>query len=145
MYIGNFIAGNIKLGAFPRLSALKRPLRRLPWLGPNRPDLGAFPIIAGDGSMASTEPNTWLLSLASAAKIAYRSNSVSGLLAATKAGMGLSALPALAAASEPDLIACRALKSFASPVWLCYHETRKDDPLLRTVASFLGDWIGERG
>lgn len=106
-------------------------------------DIGIFPIIAGDGSMASTEPNTWLLSLAGAAEVAYRSNSISGLMAATKAGMGLSALPALAASSEPDLVLCAALPTFASPVWLCYHESRKDDPLLRTAASFLGDWIGE--
>lgn len=108
-------------------------------------DLGVFPIVAGDGSMAATTPNTWLLSEAGDAKIAYRSNSMSGLLAATKAGMGLCALPALAASSEPDLILCRALPSFAAPVWLCYHASRKDDPLLRTVASFLGDWINQMG
>lgn len=54
-------------------------------------------------------------------------------------------LPALAASAEPDLALCTALPTFAAPVWLCYHESRKDDPLLRTVAGFLGDWIGERG
>ena len=67
------------------------------------------------------------------------------IIAATKAGMGLSALPALAASPEPDLVLCAALPSFASPVWLCYHESRKDDPLLRTVATFLGDKISETG
>lgn len=108
-------------------------------------DVGAFPIIAGDGSMAATAANTWLLSKAGDANIAYRSNSMSGLTAAAKAGLGLSALPALAASSVPDLMLCRALPTFASPLWLCYHEARKDDPLLRTVASFLGDRIGEMG
>ncbi len=106
-------------------------------------DVAAFPIIAGDGSMAATPPNLWLLSRASEARISYRSNSVSGLLAATRAGMGLCALPALAASSEPDLVLCASLPGFASPVWLCYHESRKDDPLLRTAASFLGDWIAK--
>lgn len=108
-------------------------------------DVGTFPIIAGDGTMAATAPNVWLLSQAGNGKVSYRSNSVSGLTAATKAGMGLSALPALAASPDPDLVLCRALPSFASPVWLCYHESRKDDPLLRIVASFLGDRIGEMG
>ncbi|CAI9417701.1 HTH-type transcriptional regulator HdfR [Pleomorphomonas sp. T1.2MG-36] len=108
-------------------------------------DLAAFPVIAGDGSMAATAPNAWLLAAAGNARVAYRSNSMSGLLAATKAGMGLCALPALAASGEPDLVLCAALPTFAAPVWLCYHESRKDDPLLRTVAGFLGDWIGERG
>lgn len=108
-------------------------------------DICAFPIIAGDGTMAATAPNAWLLSRAAPDKVSYRSNSVSGLLAATKAGMGLSALPALAASSEPDLVLCTALPSFASPVWLCYHESRKDDVLVRTVATFLGDRISEMG
>lgn len=106
-------------------------------------DVATLPIIAGDGSMAATAPNVWLLSLADEAKISYRSNSVSGLLAATKAGIGLCALPALAASSEPDLILCAALPNFAAPVWLCYHESRKDDPLLRRASSFLGDRIAE--
>lgn len=106
-------------------------------------DVATFPIIAGDGSMAATPPNLWLLSRASEAHISYRSNSVSGLLAATRAGMGLCALPALATASEPDLLLCTKLPSFASPVWLGYHESRKDDPLLRTAVNFLGDWIAK--
>lgn len=106
-------------------------------------DVANFPIIAGDGSMTATAPNAWLLSRASEACISYRSNSVSGLLAATRAAMGLCALPALAAELEPDLVRCAKLPSFASPVWLCYHESRKDDPLLRTAASFLGERISE--
>ncbi len=108
-------------------------------------DVATFPIIAGDGSMASTPPNVWLLSRAGEAHISYRSNSVSGLLAAARAGLGLCALPALAASPESNLVLCAALPSFTSPLWLCYHESRKGDPLLRTVASFLAEWIGERG
>lgn len=108
-------------------------------------DVSTVPVIAGDGSMASTPPNVWLLSRASEARISYRSNSVSGLLAVARAGMGLCALPALAVSPEPDLVLCAALPSFASPLWICYHESRKGDPLLRAVAGFLADWISERG
>lgn len=45
---------------------------------------------------------------------------------------------------EVDIAIRAALPTFAAPVWLCYHESRKDDPLLRTVAGFLGDWLNER-
>lgn len=57
--------------------------------------------------------------------------------------MGLCALAILTAASEPDLVLCAALPRFASPIWLRYHESRKDDPQLRSTTSFLGDRIAE--
>ena len=49
-------------------------------------------------------------------------------LAATMAGMDL-----------------RALASFAPPFWGCDRKSRRDDPPLCTVASFLGDRVSEMG
>lgn len=102
-------------------------------------DLARFPIIAGEGTLEQAPPLLWLRAAAGETRIAFRTNSLPGLLAATRAGLGLSMLPALAVHGESGLIRCAALKSFSSPVWVCYHETRKEDVLLRSVARFVAD------
>lgn len=104
-------------------------------------ELSAFSIIVGEGALEHAPPLMWLTAAAGEAQVAFRSNSLPGLVAATRAGLGLSTLPALAASADPDLIRCTKLKSFSSPVWICIHESRRHDPLLRTVMSFVGDEI----
>lgn len=106
--------------------------------------LARYPVIAGDGPLALAEPLVWLERQAGEGAVVHRSNSLPGLLAATKAGLGLCALPALAAGMEDGLGLCGALRRFPSPVWLCYHETRKADPVLRPVAAFLAEQIRQK-
>lgn len=99
--------------------------------------ISRFPVIVGEGVLAAAGPVAFLERQAGPGRIALRSNSLAGLLAAAEAGLGLAALPAVAAHASPHLLRCPALGSFPSPFWLCWHESRRNDPLIRTVADFL--------
>ncbi|MEJ6781747.1 LysR family transcriptional regulator [Aminobacter sp. Piv2-1] len=104
-------------------------------------DIARFPVIAGEGTLAAAWPVALLEERADPARIALRSNSLPGLLAAAEAGLGLAALPAIAAHGSTQLVRCDALGSFPSPFWLCWHESRRNDPLIRSVADFLATEI----
>ncbi|MEO5325926.1 LysR family transcriptional regulator [Mesorhizobium sp. CC13] len=103
--------------------------------------IARFPVIAGEGAIAAAGPVALLEKRADPARIALRSNSLPGLLAAAEAGLGLAALPAIAAHGSTLLVRCDALGSFPSPFWLCWHESRRNDPLIRGVADFLATEI----
>ncbi|NYU07550.1 LysR family transcriptional regulator, partial len=106
--------------------------------------IARFPVIAGEGAIAAAGPVALLEQRADPARIALRSNSLPGLLAAAEAGLGLAALPAIAVHGSSQLIRCEALGNFASPFWLCWHESRRNDPLIRTVGEVLAATITER-
>lgn len=108
-------------------------------------DLGRYPIVIGEGFLEQAPPLVWLRAKAGEAQVAFRSNSLPGLVAATKAGIGLSVLPALAAGAEADLVRCSQLRSFSSPAWICIHDSRRQDQTLRSVMSFLADRIARLG
>ena len=66
--------------------------------------------------------------------------SVTGLLAAVRAGSGLAVLPSFVAEREPDLVRCLA----PSPrdkggLWLVTNERLRHVPRIRVVLDFLGD------
>lgn len=67
-------------------------------------DLGAFPLVALDLSMSSHRLLQWLADAVPQANIAARSNSILGLVAAVKSGLGLGALPTALGNAEPDLV-----------------------------------------
>ncbi len=108
-------------------------------------DLASLPIVVGEGPLESAPPLVWLRNVAGESRIAFRSNSLAGMIAATTAGLGVSCLPVLAAGRQPDLLRCATLPVFRSPVWLCIHEGRKEDHLIRTVMDFLAQEIRRQG
>ena len=107
-------------------------------------DIARFPVISGEGALHSAGPVALLERRADPARIALRSNSLPGLLAAAEAGLGLAALPAIAVHGSTQLVRCEALGSFPSPFWLCWHESRRNDPLIRSVADFLAAEIAAK-
>jgi len=104
-------------------------------------DIARYPIIAGEGSLAAVSPLAYLESKADPKRIACRSNSLPSLLAATEAGLGLAALPAVAVATARDLVRCGSLPSFPAPLWICWHESRRDDPIVRLARNVLAEVI----
>lgn len=103
--------------------------------------LRRFPIVAGEGIIAAAAPIAFLERNAAAERIAFRSNSLPGLLAAAEAGLGLAALPAVAAATAANLMRCAALPKFPAPLWLCWHESRRTDPLIRVVSDIVAQTV----
>lgn len=100
-------------------------------------DVRRFPLVSGSDTIAAAPPIVFLESKAGPGQVVFRSNSLPGLLAATEAGLGLGALPALAASGNQALVRCTALPAFQSPLWVCWHESRRNDPLIRVVADTL--------
>ena len=64
-------------------------------------------------------------------------NTSLGLLAAVRSGLGLSALPCLVAAREPDLVQCLRTTRTQRGMWLLIHERARHEPRIRAVVDFL--------
>jgi len=107
-------------------------------------DIARYPVIVGEGIVAAAPPIAYLESKAGPGRIAFRSNSLPGLVAAAESGLGLAALPAIAAAGTPELLRCDALPSFPAQLWICWHESRRDDPLIRLVSGVLSEVVMAR-
>lgn len=118
--------------------------RRLATLGyglyaaPDAPDT----LIAYDESMAELPEALWLDRHGGGRRVAFRSNSVQGQLAAAVAGFGIAFLPCMLADGVPGLV--RQPLSGPPPcspltreVWLLVHRDRRDVPRVRTVIEYL--------
>ena len=69
--------------------------------------------------------------------IVMQHSSSLGLLSAVRAGMGISALPSLVAAREPDLMPCLRTAPTTRGMWLLIHERSRNEARVRTVVDFL--------
>lgn len=67
-------------------------------------ELSRYPIVCLDEAMSEHRLSKWLNKVAPDAKIAARNNSVLGLMAAVKSGIGIGALPTAIADAEPNLL-----------------------------------------
>ncbi|MEZ5912132.1 MAG: LysR family transcriptional regulator [Paracoccaceae bacterium] len=67
-------------------------------------DLGEHGLIAFDTSLAGHRLNQWLDRIAPGARIVARGNSVLGLVAAARSGIGIAALPTALGDAETDLV-----------------------------------------
>ncbi|CAO3351525.1 LysR family transcriptional regulator [Azospirillum palustre] len=118
--------------------------RRLATLGyglyaaPDAPDT----LIAYDESMAELPEALWLDRHGGGRRVAFRSNSVQGQLAAAVAGFGTAFLPRMLADGVPGLVR----QPLPGPppgtpltreVWLLVHRDRRDVPRVRTVIEHL--------
>lgn len=69
-------------------------------------ELACHAVIGGEGAIRETSGLRWLEEVAPHAQVAWRSNSLTNLQAAVRAGLGVSTLPCLIGASDPDLVKC---------------------------------------
>jgi DNA-binding transcriptional LysR family regulator len=102
-------------------------------------DLKAHPIIGGGSPGVARVYDKWLGRQDLTGAVVIRQGSVSGLLAAVRAGAGIAILPALVAESEPDLVRCMSLHSPGGrrSVWLLTHERHRHEPRIRRIMDFL--------
>jgi DNA-binding transcriptional LysR family regulator len=80
----------------------------------------------------------WLNSVAPDAAVATRSNSLTGLLSAVKAGLGVGMLPCFVGDSEPGLVRCLPpIRELDAEVWLIVRDDVRQAPHVRAFVDSL--------
>jgi DNA-binding transcriptional LysR family regulator len=95
-------------------------------------------IILVEGQMSQLPAFQWLMRVAEKATVSTRSNSLTNVLSAAKAGLGIGMLPCFVGDAEPDL--CRCLPSVPelnAEVWLVIREDVKQAPHVRAFVDCL--------
>ena len=95
-------------------------------------------IVGGDGNVARLPGPTWLEERAGADRVVARSNSLTHLAAAVRAGLGLGALPCSIGEPDPELIRCiEPPRALDSALWLVTRADIKDEPRVRAFTDFI--------
>jgi DNA-binding transcriptional LysR family regulator len=109
---------------------------------PGRHDeLRRYPLVGFSGDQPSPI-NEWYKRVCPDAEIAHRSNTVSGIMTAVRAGLGAAALPCLMGDSMRGLVRLfPPIPELATPGWLVVTETARQQPHVRALVDFLADYI----
>jgi DNA-binding transcriptional LysR family regulator len=100
--------------------------------------LGGHAIVGGDGAIARLPGLVWLETRAGAERVVARSNSLTHLAAAVRAGLGLGALPCSIGEPDDELIRCiEPPRALDSALWLVTRADIKDEPRVRTFTDFI--------
>jgi DNA-binding transcriptional LysR family regulator len=103
---------------------------------PAMADLAQHAAIGGVGGVAAMPGPRWLEE--KAGKVATRSNSLTSMLAATRSGMGLGALPCVVGDPEDDLMVCFHLpKTFTATLWLVSRAELRNSPMVTTFGAYM--------
>jgi DNA-binding transcriptional LysR family regulator len=101
-------------------------------------DLRGHALVDGDGSAAALPGILWLKRHAGTERIVARSNSLTHLAAAVRAGLGLGALPCSIGEPDPELVRClEPPRELDSALWLVTRADIKDEPRVRTFTDFI--------
>jgi DNA-binding transcriptional LysR family regulator len=100
--------------------------------------LNRHAVIGADGPIAALPGWTWLQTVAPEAEIAVRTSSLTNLISAVKAGLGITVLPCVLVESETDLVRCMApISGVQSDLWLVTREDARDIRRVRAFVDFL--------
>ena len=110
---------------------------------PTTPEaLRGHQLVGGEGALAENPGLRWLEATAAGGEVTCRSNSLTNLIAAVRAGLGLAALPCFLADAEPDLIRCLPpVEAMRASLWLVTREELRDAPHIRTFLDALAAHI----
>lgn len=107
----------------------------------SRKELVGHPLIGGGGGgRVGRYYGMWLKANGLEQSIAMSQGSVTGILAAVRAGVGCAALPCMVAEADETLVRCLPpTANGGMEVWLLTHERLRATPRIRTVLDFLAD------
>jgi DNA-binding transcriptional LysR family regulator len=95
-------------------------------------------VIGAEGPIAALPGWTWLLAAAPEAEVVARSSSLTNLISAVKAGLGITVLPCFLADSDADLVRCIGpIPGVQSDLWLLTREDARDIRRVRAFIDFL--------
>lgn len=101
-------------------------------------DLDRHEIALFDVELGEHLINRWFKRIAPAARIGARCNSISGLLAAAKSGVGLAALPVVVGDAETDLVQVLGpIRELTTHFYLVSHRDLRDAPRVRAFSGFV--------
>lgn len=99
-------------------------------------------LIGGGGEGVSQMYSAWLKENDLEGAVALDYASITGLLAAIRAGVGVAVLPCFVADLDEDLVACLpAAGSYGGSLWLVTHERLRHTPRVRIVVDFLAEHL----
>ena len=99
-------------------------------------------VIGADGPIAALPGWTWLRQAAPEAEVVARSSSITNLISAVRAGLGVTVLPCILADSDPALVRCVGpIEGVRSDLWLLTREDLRDVPRVRAFLDFLAAYI----
>ncbi|HET9396021.1 MAG TPA: LysR substrate-binding domain-containing protein, partial [Nitrospiraceae bacterium] len=100
--------------------------------------------VGAEGRMASLPGPLLLAKLTPNSRIAARSNSLTNLISALRAGLGLGTLPCFAGDADPELVRCvPQIPELDAEVWLVVREDVKSAPHVRAFTDFLAAHMQE--
>jgi len=103
--------------------------------------LNRHALIGAEGPIEALGGWKWL-SQAAQAEVVARSSSVTNLLSAVKAGLGVTVLPCMLGDPEPTLVRCLGpIEGLQSEVWLLTRDDRRDVARVRAFTDFLAAHI----
>jgi DNA-binding transcriptional LysR family regulator len=95
---------------------------------------GREPWIGYDGALACHKPGLWLADNVAADQIAFRSNTLLGIIRAARSGLGLAILPCFVGDGDPHLMRLRGpLPELDVSLWLLADRTVAHVPRVRTA------------
>ena len=95
-------------------------------------------VIGAEGPIATLPGWTWLREAAPAAEVVARSSSLTNLISAVKAGLGVTVLPCFLANSDADLVRCIGpITGVQSDLWLLTREDARDVRRVRAFIAFV--------
>ncbi|MFD2264796.1 LysR family transcriptional regulator [Lacibacterium aquatile] len=106
------------------------------WQWPVNPGLDNRPLIVPDSSIGATPEASWLSEQGRDAKVMARLSSLTGQIAACRAGLGIACLPDVFAREEADLYRL-ADTGINRELWLVLHPDLSDAARVRAAA----DWL----
>ena len=101
-------------------------------------------VVLPTGALARTDAGRWLLAASrTGAEVALRTDSISVLLSAVHAGVGLGVLPRGSEELAPDLVQVAALPEIPlRPLWLVFGGEGRPSPRVRRAAQVLEQTLG---
>jgi DNA-binding transcriptional LysR family regulator len=108
-------------------------------------DLGRHALIGCDGELADLPAWKWLRAQAPHADVVTRANSLMGVAAAARAGLGIAMLPCAFADGDRRLVqVLPPVPELAANSWLITHERVRDLPHVRAFIDFFAGYINTR-
>ena len=103
-------------------------------------DIAAHGIALFDVELGQHPINRWFTQIAPAAPVGARCNSISGLLAAAKSGVGLAALPVVVGDAEHDLLQVLGpVRELTTHFYLVTHRDLRDAPRVKAFSAFVDE------
>jgi len=100
-------------------------------------DIGNHSVIGLDGSIANTDIGKWMRAACESAKIAGRSNSLSGMLMSVKSGVGIAPLPIPVAMLDADLDLLLRIPKAVTSIYLLAHPDLRQMPRVSAFFDFM--------